>query len=255
MSLPRALSARGVQSGQTAVESTIIFVLFITLLAGLVEMTYLYRAKHTLGKATFDAARAGAVNHGLQGPMGSALARGMAPMYMRGSRDQAQVIVAVAEAEAVRAVIDGLARSVEIVSPTAEIFDELKVSQKLRLRTDDKDAPAALHEVIPNDNLNWRPRATVTATVDGELVDINVQDANLLKIRTYWCHRLLVPGVDRLIAGIAAEVNVAHAPAAQMACASLDGLSGVAGRGRQHILLSSRSTIRMQSPMVRSAFD
>ncbi len=225
-----------------------IFLLFLLLLGGLVEMSYLYRAKHTLNSATFEAARAGALHHALPDPMNHALVRGMAALYMRGERSPEGLARAVAEAEALLAPLNAIRRAITIISPTREMFDKLKVEQKLRLQTEPGDAPMRKLKVLPNDNLNWRPRTTRSVTVNGKDAGINVQDANLLKLRSYWCHRLIVPVVDRLLAGIAAAVNVAHDPQAQAACTSLNGT------GRYHILIASKAVIRMQSPVLKEAY-
>ena len=57
---------------------------------------------------------------------------------------------------------------------------------------------------IPNDNLKWRPNK-IAATEGGE--NINLKDANLLKISTVWCQRLVVPGLDILIYQIVQSLN------------------------------------------------
>lgn len=232
MSLQRA------QRGQGGVEFVVIFLTFAALILGLFEMTRVFRAKHLLNTATFAAARAGTVHNARVAPMNGELANGMVPMYMQGDRSVAGLTAALTRAQAMVA-LPGL--GVQIVSPTGAIFDQLKKEQRIR-RTDEDEY--RWQDVIPNDNLRWRPRDTATIG-SGE---INLQDANLLKVRTLWCHRLIVPALDGVIYGI---VNLPmFVGDRQLVCSGIsDGAVPGIARGF-YLAITADATLRMQSPVV-----
>lgn len=225
------------QHGQGAVEFVVIFFCFATLLLGLFEMTRVFRAKQLLNTATFAAARAGSLSNARLGPMQDELANGMISLFMQADRSPAGITSATVRAKAMAA-LPGI--GVAIVSPTAEIFDQLKVSQHIR-RSDEADYH--WQDVIPNDNLRWRPRELATLGDGGE---INLQDANLLKVRSVWCHRLIVPALDHLILAIA-ELFV---PDVQPVCSAISGGKTAGVARADYIAIASDAVLRMQSPVV-----
>ncbi len=239
----RSLILRSSQRGQSMVEFSIVFLLFLVLMGGVVEMTYMYRTKHMFNTASFEAARAGALNHALPRAMSDTLARNMAPIYMRSDRSSEGLARAMVEAEGIRRAIDASGNAIALISPSRGTFNALGVEQKLRLQTEPEDARPTKRKVLPKDNLIWRPRKEVDA--DGGRV--NVQDANVLKIGTYWCHRLVVPVVDRLVYELAGTVNGTRPE--QLACQALSQ------GGRYYVLIASKSTVHMQTPIVREAYE
>lgn len=235
---------RHLQCGQGTVEFVIIFALFAALLMGLFEMTRVFRIKHMLNEATFSAARAGALNNARVEPMTAELANRMARAYIHGE-SAAALTAAIDEARLYMQALQAAGRGVRIVSPTRAIFDQLKKRQWLRL---DGDNRHRFHYVIPNDNLRWRPRRT--ASVQGGKAEINLQDANLLKIRTLWCHRLMVPGLDRVIYAV---VNALAPSERQNVCNTISATSQTLGLAPGwYLAISADATIRMQTPVVRN---
>lgn len=248
-----SLASPSRQRGQGAVEFVIVFVLFAALFMGLFEMTRVFRVKHVLNTATFSAARAGVLNNALKGPMNAELASAMAPIYAR-ENSISGFAAAVARARAFGIALDAAGGGVEIVSPTAAVFDQLARTQYLPA-----DGAGSIQEVtvIPNDNLRWRPPEVAVIDADGQAVAVNLQDANLLKIRAIWCHRLVVPALDRLIFEIVDGFAGALRNARQGVCSRLslggqlvDELTGAGLAGGYYIAVSADAVVRMQSPVL-----
>ena len=230
------------QRGAAAAEFVVVFLSFAALITGLFEMTRVYRAKHTLNTATFQAARAGAVHHGRAAPMESELANNMAPLFMGGERSVAGLNRALL---GTRALVELPGIGVEIVSPSRAAFDQLRKRQWLRL---DDDSEHRWQDVIPNDNLRFRPREVADIEVDGNAAALNLQDANLLKIRSLWCHRLIVPALDHLIFGILNQALFVSER--QLVCSAISGrdIAGIAAGF--YIAVVADATVRMQSAVV-----
>lgn len=226
--------------GQGSVEFGVIFMLFILMMGGVVEMTYLFRAKQTLDHATFQAARSGATNNARLEPMRRTLARYMAPLYTHGKRGVPAMTAAVALAEANQAAIAIGHDTITVISPTVDVFNELAREQKVRTSVDDE---AVLQTVLPNDNLNWRDREVANISVDGFAATVTLQDANLLKIRGTWCYRLVVPGVDRVIWNTVNAINASTTE--QDACNTLSLVPR-----SYYLAISSTAVTRMQSAVV-----
>lgn len=233
--------ARRRQRGAGAVEFVVVFLLFMALLAGLFEMTRVFRSKHTLNAATFSAARAGALNGARLQPMNLELANDMAPLFHAGA-SSAGLAAAITRARAFAVALAAAGGGVDIVSPTQAVFDDLKKTQYFPVPgTDD----LVRREVIPNDNLRWRPRRVA----DTPAGDINLQDANLLKIRSLWCHRLVVSGLDRAVFFI---LNLPiFATERQGVCSALTAVAGNEAVPQGfYIAIAADAIIRMQTPVV-----
>lgn len=235
---------RSQQTGQGAIEFVIVFMLFAALITGVFEMTRVFRTKHSLNAATFMAARTGIVNNALLRPMNAELENNMLELFMRGDRSLEGLGQATLRARAYGEALSAAGGGITIVSPTADAFRQLRINQ--RVRRSDEDA-FDVHAVIPNDNLRWRPRKT--ANVDGG--NINLQDANLLKVRSLWCHRLVVPLLDRLVFELMNEFRYLHDR--QLVCNAITALSevedGPIARG-YYIPVVADAILRMQSPVV-----
>lgn len=236
----RAVAA---QQGQSNIEFIIVFLIFAGLLMGLFEMTRVFRTKHLLNTATFLAARAGAISNARLRPMNGELANGMAPLFMHGARSAAGLVAAQTRA---RALVQLPGLGVRIVSPNAAAFDAFKVEQRIRRSDEDE---YRWQDVIPNDNLRWRPSNVKDVEISGATAPLNIQDANLLKVRALWCHRLIVPALDAVIFAI---VNTPlFLGERQQVCNAISNttLAGVA-RG-YYLAITADATLRMQSAVVQ----
>ncbi|MCU7886400.1 MAG: pilus assembly protein, partial [Candidatus Thiodiazotropha sp. (ex Lucinoma annulata)] len=131
------------------------------------QTALLYDAKTTLNYATFEAARKGAVTHAQSDPMRQELGLRLAPLF-GGDGSPRKAIAAITRASL--DVQDPRFTEFEIINPTVEAFDDFG-REIVDPRTND------IHFGIPNSHLRWRDR-----TVQ-ENSGVNIQDANLLKVK------------------------------------------------------------------------
>lgn len=243
------------QSGASLVEAIFVLPLFLIIVFGMLEMTFVYKAKNTLNLATSEAARKGSFHHAQLSFIEDAFSEGMAPLYVRRSTCKGFPFLKSAGSGCAKTIQDsmknvGKQTAITIISPTEEIFKAFKKELKVEIEGSKKKT----NWVIPNDNLKWRPTETKSVKILGKNRPINIQDANLLKIKTYWCQKLSVPGLDRIFYNLILR----HSESAdQKRCnkLSLDHSGSsvtkeVFGLDRgYYIALRSHAVTRMQSPV------
>ena len=234
------------QAGATLAELLYVLPLFFIMLFGIFEMSYVYRTKSTLNAATFEAARAGAVGNANKAEMKSALASGMLAQFMRADRSGSRVVKAYAEALAFQAKLSVSGKifghdSVEIVSPNRSVFKAFSVDVPIL----ENNKRVRLVKAIPNDNLMYRPIGTKRVKVNGNNLDINIQDANLLKITSMWCHPLKVPGLRELVDRLVLSVFLSSS-SQQKVCNAFGKTPGFEG---VYVAITSQAIVRMQSPI------
>lgn len=174
------------QRGQAMAETIVIMMVALMLLLGGIQIGLLFNAKSTLNYATFEAARAGALNHADKRAIEYAFARGMAPLYSY-STPGASMLDNVSNVKQARNKVLDEAKAGEFVciqrlNPTNAAFSSHGVRDEL----------GRFSEVIPNDNLLYR------STRDGGS-GLSVQDANLLKIKITYCYPMHVPMISTMI--------------------------------------------------------
>jgi YD repeat-containing protein len=160
---------------------------------GTLQSILFHDAKVTLNYATFEAARRGAVNHAQSDVMREELGLRLAPLY--GGDGSAQKAIA-AITRASLDVQDRRYTEIEIINPTIEAFDEYG-REILDPGTDE------VHFGIPNTHLRWRDRSVGTSGV-------NIQDANLLKIKVTYGYSLKLPLIDRLLPALMRHIDPQH---------------------------------------------
>lgn len=236
--------------GQSLVESIIVLPLFALLIFGVFEIAYLMHAKSTLNAATFDAARKGALNNARLGAMKEGMSGVMAAMFVRSAPN-------IAKANAAKLHVLGLLNipvaprgRIEIISPSKIVFNKFK--QKGYVKTSSLTSSGETYtDVIPNDNLMWRDAKPQSLKVGSGTVNVNVQDANILKIRTVWCHKLLVPVLDRFIHWtytLTAASTLPQIPTSeQLRC---DAYAALAGGDGFYVPVTSSAIVRMQTPVL-----
>ncbi len=166
-----------VQSGQSMTEFIIIAPLMILVVMGSLQFAFIYNAKTTVNYAAFQAARSGAVNHGLRSAVETAFVRNMAALYTNNNTLDA---VRVARARVQRDVDDGFVCMQRLNPPTSAFLDH--------------GLPSTGE--IPNDNLMFRK------PVVGVNSGLSIQDANLLKVRVTYCFSMIVPLVNRTVSAM-----------------------------------------------------
>ena len=195
---PRRRGSR--ESGQSAVEFLLVAPLILVLMMGALQFALLYRAKLTMNLATFEAARAGAVDHASYASIEAGFSRSMAAFYVPAAGaedfpvgdvlDRAEFVAAArgnlpwSESDPNQG---GVPVCFERLNPPEEAFDAFVYEEA------DDDAP----DELPNDNLMFRDQRISVAS--GELT---IQDANLLQLRISYCHPMIVPIAGRLISSV-----------------------------------------------------
>jgi len=224
MNSRRSLRGKRSQRGQSLVEFCVVVPTFLFLVLMILQAALIYRAKSTLDYATFQAARAGAVEQARVSAMRNALAGGMTPLFAT-STGAGEVIEARARAQ-----LDMTAFArIEVLSPTRAAWS--------RYRERQYDGRYAL----PNDSLAFRD-----AGIDGGS-GVSVQDANILKIKVTYRYPLIVPFVDRVIVGLSDLVSEgeSYRPVSMMV---VDPISG-----HRRLPIVSTAVVRMQSPIYDSS--
>ena len=246
------------QNGHAMTEFVIVIPVLILLIFGTIQIGLIYSAKVTLNYATFQAARLAATNNATYSSLRRGLIRGLAPLYTSSSDldgikyDISEGVDSNATRRDAKSEVDGYTRIIRL-SPSVSAF----ARNSLNVNADGTIE-------IPNDNLMFRP--------DNDNFDgVNLQDANLLKIRVQYCYRLMVPIVNKIIASLSqmnsdnnaiafADQNrgfVNDAASRKPILASYDelcaGRDGANDRsvGSTGFVLFSETIVRMQSP----AFD
>lgn len=216
------------EKGQSATEFIIVAPVIIMLIFGSFQFALLYRAKITLNYATFQAARAGALNNANRIMMENSLARHLAPLYTRSTtigNNEGEIMWA---RDRVRQeIIDGFVW-VNVLNPDAAAF-----GSSLALDIDGD-------KVIPNDNLMYRSQLTTSG--------LTIQDANLLQIRVSYCQPMIVPYIDRLLAILMTQANNATTcPECRGAFTATDTFERSCFNNRR-FPIHAHSIVRMQSP-------
>lgn len=226
------------QPGQSMVEFIIVTPVMFLLVFGAIQFALLYQAKTTLNYATFEAARAGALNSAQVGAMQNAFARAMAAMYMAGEDGDAGVDRTAAARDLVRAEITG--------SDTDPPFAEFRVINPNPDSFRDHGINVDGTCQIPNDNLMYRDAEVKGASRQ------TVQDANLLKLRVVYCYPLHVPFVDRMLTAILTQLPDDMCPYCVGTYRSGDTIERTCLTNNR-FPLNAQAIVRMQSPATRQS--
>ncbi len=200
------------QRGAAIVETVIALPILLVVILGAIQFGLIYQAKATLNHASLQAARAGAVSHASAASIRQGLARGLVPLY---SPDASLAGVATTLA-AVNADLATDAR-IRILNPTREAFADF--AEEVNGQRE-----------IPNDRLHAR------STTTGHSSELNIQDANLLKLQVTYGYELKVPLVNWFITRVLSQVS-RHAGAFEQQLLK-----------RNRLPMLSGATVRMQSP-------
>lgn len=167
------------------VETVVIMFATLLLLFGIIQFGLIYNAKTVLNYATFEAARAGSLNHGSPEAMRTALVRVLSAMKMpKGSDPDFRKYQAAQESMRE----DKETRiCMERINPPLEtdLWEKAEIDED-----EDEDEDPGYQNFIPNDWLRYRKPDKKQSENE-----ITIQDANLLKIRVTYCHEIIVPFV------------------------------------------------------------
>jgi hypothetical protein len=188
-------SRRG-QSGQGMVETVIILPVLLLLVLGALQFALIYHAKITLNYATFEAARAGALNYGSRRAMEYALARGLTPLYTSvrpGESDFDKMETVKETYSRIMAEIDGADPAIpDDTDDRIVCIQRLNPDRSAFLAHGVNLGGVLPDPVIPNDNLLYR-------STDTKGSDVSIQEANLLKIKVTYCYSMIVPFISDLV--------------------------------------------------------
>jgi len=221
------------QGGQSMVEFVIIFPALILLTLGTFQIALIYSAKSTLNYATFNAARSGAVNNAQKESIENALFRGLAPLFTSVEEVSLENSLANVQAlkgarERARSINDDGFICIQRVNPSPEAFTDFGVTED---------------GMIPNDNLMYRSAQL------GGASQISIQDANLLKLRVTYCHRMIVPFFPKLLQ---AMVNGSDPDGLEINIHGNEFMRNCYNNGR--IPIVSQAIVRMQSDISNDSF-
>jgi len=175
--------------GASMVEFIIVAPLLVFMALGIMQFGLIYHAKSILNYATFEAARTGAVNNAQIDVMRKEFGYRMAPIF-GGSGSLRDGVNAV-----VRSVViaqDPTATKIDILNPTPASY----AIHGERKSVVDSHGTTRSVLAIPNTHLRFRDPEEIKQ--DG----LNIQDANLLKIRVTYGFQMRLPFLDMEIPGI-----------------------------------------------------
>jgi len=172
-------------TGSSLIEILVILPVFLIVTLGVVQFIFIYEVKSTLNYATFMAARSGAVNHVEKKSIVNGLVKSLIPIYSPSKNNQG---ILAAERKAFADI--NKYSSISIINPTQEAFRDFAVRNHNSYRNE-----------IPNDMLH------MASSKIGASSGVNIQDANLLKIRVLYGYKLQVPFVDKIITIIARKLT------------------------------------------------
>lgn len=177
------------------VEYLIILPSLLLLTLGAIQFALLYQIKSQVNYATFAAARQGALKNGSSTAIKDAFGAAMTPIFTNKPN------------------FSGLLRgravgAIEAFNPMVTKIERISPPETAKSDQFAQNDPAGGgKKIIPNDNLQYRP--TTVGTSSG----LNIQDANILKIRVTYCAKLIVPVANvafySLVNGIEATENLA----------------------------------------------
>ena len=242
------------------VETLVILFVALLLLLGIIQFGLIYNAKLTLNYATFEAARAGALNHADKRAIEYALARGLSPLYTSvdpadSDLDKVKAVQRARDRLFDQEISNGRFACIERLNPRPSHF-----AGNVHGMADNTGLFAG-QRLIPNDHLRYR-----SALPRGEPA-VSIQDANLLKLRVTYCYPMYVPIIGntvKWVMGMRAK-SVSRVPKGepyegwrapqvgdfQAACYRADELDG---RGYPRIPIVAQAVMRMQTPAKNDEF-
>jgi len=230
------------QTGQAMVETVVVLFAALLLLLGIIQFGLIYNAKTTLDYATFEAARAGALNYGDKTAIEYALARGLTPLFTSvdladSDRDKVKTVQKSRD-KLFRQIQSGRHACIERLNPDTNAFNAYAVT--------DPTGHFGTQRLIPNSHLHYR-----SALASGGS-NVSIQDANLLKLRVTYCYPMQVPLISNTIAKLMG-VRRDPDPVPGWQAPNLGAFqTGCYRRGRFPIV--AQAVVRMQTPIKNDVF-
>ncbi len=228
---------RRYQGGQAIAEYIYVFPILILLIMGAIQFGFIYQTKATLNYATFAATRHGALNYGAMASIVDGLTSGMMPLFTHSGStggDRNLTLLKNAWKLANLQMTDPQLTIITIVNPTSAALGAYQ-------------SKSEAGNEIPNDNLMYRP-----TDISGG--GMNIQDANLLKVRVTYCYRMAVPILNKLIYNLV--IDPPPTPVVGNTAADMLASAGAGATGRRctglaneyRIPITAEAVVRMQTP-------
>ncbi len=244
--------------GQALPEMVIVFPLVVILVMGILQLALLYRGKATLNNATFLATRSGALNHGYLNSMESVFFDRMAALghipgaakssgTTEGLFSNPNLVNLAATRAAVK--IGHRYNPIEVIWPTQAVFNHFAIQHRDLESCSGAGCPFSQFggafrlsntQVFQIPIENQDARVQTLQDIDGAKVDL--QDANLLSIRSRYCYDMEVPVANFIIWRM---LQVSQGGSEDWQACQL--LSPAFGENRFLIPMVGRSISRMQS--------
>ena len=244
--------------GQALPEMVLVFPLVVILVMAILQVALLYRGKATLNNATFLAARSGSLNHGFVASMESTFWNRMAALgQIRPNLRNTNTTVGLysnpgfvnSNATQLAMGASHLYAPIEVIWPTKEVFNHFAVRFNPLESCSGAGCPfssvggafrLANNSVFQIPLENQGARVQAMQLIDEKKVDL--QDANLLSIRSRYCYDLEVPVANFIIWR---TLQVSQGLSADWRACQLLGLSF--GENRFVIPMTGHSIVRMQT--------
>lgn len=197
------------QSGQSITEFIIIVPVVLLLVLGTIQTAFVYKAKTTLNYAAYESARLGALRNATPAALERGLEQGLAPLF---THDNTSLAIADAR-KFVRQEITNGHIHIDRISPSQEAFNDFQIKK-------------GGNNQIPNDHLMYRSAAVKSGS------GVNIQDANLLKIKVTYCYPLYVPLINKFLSSL---------PSTEAEC----------GIDSNRLPINAQAITRMQTPAYR----
>jgi hypothetical protein len=235
-------------SGQAMVEYLYVFPILAMLILGAIQFGFIYQAKITLDYAVFSATREGALNSGNINAINDGLISGLMPLF-------AHSLLAPNGTDRIRD-MEMLKKAWKLARAQVEEpkFMEISIVNPTLAALSAYQSQSDSGKEIPNDNLMYR-----STNITGS-AGMNIQDANLLKVRVTYCYKMSVPILNRLIYYLIVDppgAPPARTTIASDMLASNDGgtstntsrcIAELGADEEFRIPITAEAVVRMQSP-------
>lgn len=179
------------QTGATMTE--LLVAIPLVLLLGMIGVQYglLYNAKNNVTYASYEAARAGAINNADPEAISDGLLKGMLP-FLSSSTPKGDLTAMLSELKGKESAF----MKVEIISPSKEAFDDFSNAELQKLL-------GTTNRVIPNKYIDTIKQDRIVGKKSG----ITIHEANVLKLRITYGYKPTLPLAKNMFVSVASFID------------------------------------------------
>lgn len=180
------------QTGATMTE--LLVAIPLVLLLGMIGVQYglLYNAKNNVTYASYEAARAGAINNADPEAISDGLLKGMLPFLSSGNPKTGDLTSLLTDLKSNESAF----MKIEIISPNKEAFDDFSNTELQKLL-------GTKNRVIPNKYIDTIKQDKVVGKKSG----ITIHEANVLKLRITYGYKPTLPLAKNMFVSVASFIN------------------------------------------------